>query len=196
MQGSIHMLDLASECSKTKKTQKLNSDVCSKKVYCINMWTVIIGVFHKSIEWGKFYAQKLKKHFVQNAKQRGENRRPSVSVVNRSQVHKTKINRHRSICITVIKIVFQLSADELSINGKNFNILKNPNIMTLCNQVMAYLSSWDRTEMKPCTCQSVFVVIYRESCMAGNLQETWRLLYLLLKALGWGLRDRSSSGLW
>lgn len=88
-----------------------------------------------------FIAQKLKKHFVQNAKQRGENRRPSVSVVNRSQVHKTKINRHRSICITVMKIVFQLSADELSINGKNFNILKNPNIMTLCNQVMAYLSS-------------------------------------------------------
>lgn len=40
-----------------------------------------------------------------------------------------------------MKIVFQLSADELSINGKNFNILKNPNIMTLCNQVMAYLSS-------------------------------------------------------
>lgn len=33
----------------------------------------------------------------------------------------------------VMKIVFQLFVDELFINGKNFNILKNLNIMILCN---------------------------------------------------------------
>lgn len=30
-----------------------------KKVYCINMWIVIIGVFYKLIEWGKFYCIKI-----------------------------------------------------------------------------------------------------------------------------------------
>lgn len=98
---------------------------CQNKRFKINLW---IGVNH--IAKICLECKKTELNFITTSK-----------FVSHSRVLKTKINRQKNICITVMNIVLQLSIDELSISRRKKIPQKSKN-----DEVIAYtFSEFERT---------------------------------------------------
>lgn len=145
---------------------------CQNKRFKINLW---IGVNH--IAKICLECKKTELNFITTSK-----------FVSHSRVLKTKINRQKNICMTVMNIVLQLSFDELSISRRKKN---TPKIEKWWSHGVPFLSSnVHKAEHMPIGfCCNLSPVVY-----VGQATGNLRKLYLIRKVFVRGWRIPSSSG--